>query len=103
MEVKSNKPIKKIVVRDIIPSSFELIKSFETIKPIKKEKENEIELIWKIRTMKPGEERVLHYKLKPKIGIIGSISLPKAIMECYLEEKRVVKKSNSPKIKGLSE
>ncbi|HIQ49598.1 MAG TPA: hypothetical protein EYH56_00210 [Nanoarchaeota archaeon] len=103
LEVKSNKPIKKIVVRDIIPSSFELIKSFETIKPMKKEKENEIELIWKIRTMKPGEERVLHYKLKPKIGIIGSISLPKAIMECYLEEKRVVKKSNSPKIKGLSE
>ena len=103
LEINTSKQVKKIVVRDIIPPSFELVRSFETVKPIKKEKEDGIELIWKIRTMKPGEERVLHYKLKPKIGVIGSISLPKAVMECYLEEKRVMKKSNSPKIKGLSE
>ncbi len=103
IEVSASKPVKKIVVRDFVPPNFELVKSFETVKPMRKEKEDGIELVWKIRALKPGEERVLHYKLKSKIGIIGSISLPPATVECEIDEKQAKKKSNSPKIAGISE
>lgn len=103
IEISASKPAKKIVVRDFVPLSFELVKSFETVKPIRKEREDGIELIWKIRSMKPGEERVLHYKLRSKIGVIGPVALPKASVECELEGKRTIKKSNSPKIVGIKE
>lgn len=103
IEISASKSVKKIVVRDFVPPSFELVKSFETIKPIRKEKEDGIELVWKVRSLKPGEERVLHYKLKTKIGVMGSLALPKASVECEIEGKKAVKKSNTPRIKGVSE
>ena len=94
---------KSLVVEDIVPLNFELVKKFETIKPMRKETENGILLKWKIRALKPGEERVLHYKMRAKIGIIGKIKLPRARVE-YKRNGKVAKcRSNSPEIEGTGE
>ncbi len=103
IELKTSKPLKKIVVRDFVPPSFELVKSFETTKPMRKELEEGVELIWKVRSMRTGEERVFHYKVKPKIGVIGKIKLPRACAKFEIEGKEVQKKSNFPELEGIKE
>ncbi len=100
IEIKASKNLKGIRVIDFIPPSFELVKSFETIKPIRKEKEEGIELVWKLRNMRAGEERVLHYKLRARISVIGSMKLPKAKVICTIGKRKVEKSSNAPHVKG---
>ncbi len=104
IELKNRKyPAKKVTVKDVIPPNFELVNTFETIKPVRKETEEGIVLRWKLRSLKPFEERVLHYKIRSKIGVMGTIKLPKAEVEFEVKEKVHKKKSNSPKVKGLEE
>ncbi len=103
IELKTSKPIKRIVVRDFVPPSFELVKSFETLKPMRKNAENGIELVWKVRSMRAGEERVFHYKVKPKIGVIGKIKLSRASVKFELDGREGEKRSNSPEAEGVKE
>ncbi len=100
IEIKAGKNLRGIRVIDFVPPSFELVKSFETIKPIRKEREEGIELVWKLRNMRAGEERVLHYKLRARISVIGSMKLPKAKVICTIGKRKVEKSSNAPHVKG---
>ena len=102
LEVKNGiYPAKNIVITDFVPASFELVKSFETIKPVRKKTEDGVQLKWRIRSLKPFEEIVLHYRIKPKIGIIGSLKLPCGEMTCKIKKRIIHKSSNSPNIIGI--
>ncbi len=72
--------VKDIVLTDKLPNLVDLYKDFEegTLRPssiLKHEKKGTI-MKWQIRTLEPGEERIIHYKVKTRLSILGSLSLP---------------------------
>lgn len=93
---RSRKTIKNVKVKDSVPPIVSVAKEFEGLKPIIKARENRTEIEWKIESLRPGEERVLTYKVKPVVEIIGKFQLPKAIMSYQTakgKEKKVVSRS----------
>jgi len=83
----SRHEIKDVYVRDFVPSIVSLVERFGTIKPTIKRLEGGTELIWKIDSLKPFEERVLTYSVKPVVEIAGSLRLPKTRI-IYLDKKK---------------
>jgi len=82
--------IKNIVVGDSIPPLASLVEKFDTMRPEAKKTDAGTELMWRIKSLKPFEERVLTYRIKTNVDIIGSMRLPRASME-YLNQKRQTK------------
>jgi len=89
--------IKNIVVRDRVPPIATLLERFDTMTPAIKKTNSGTELTWKIKSLKPLEERVLTYRLKPNVDIIGSMRLPKAIMD-FVNHKKEDKSISSKTI-----
>ncbi|MEM7818793.1 MAG: hypothetical protein QW403_01445 [Candidatus Aenigmatarchaeota archaeon] len=93
LEVKnrSRHEIENIEIKDFVPTLFEVSGKFDTVRPdsIKKIKGGTV-LTWKFASLKPLEERVLTYKIKPKMEISGTFKLPNAYMK-YLDKKKEVK------------
>lgn len=94
---------ENVVIKDKVPTMFEIVGKFETLKPIIRKSENESELTWKLGRLKPGEERVLHYKIKTIVGVIGSIALPKASLSGKVGNKAVLRESNYVYLHGIKE
>ena len=88
--------IKNVVVSDLITPIARLVKKFDTMRPSVKKTDHGIELIWKIKTLKPMEERVFTYRIKPVVDIIGTLRLPRATIT-YLDRKKR-KKSIASKV-----
>ncbi len=44
-------------------------------------------VIWSLPELEPHEHRVINYKIKAKLNILGSFSLPRAVVE-YSRGKR---------------
>ncbi|MCD6476991.1 MAG: hypothetical protein J7K26_02370 [Candidatus Aenigmarchaeota archaeon] len=82
-----------VVVKDFIPKEFEILGKFETIKPILRKTSNGIELTWKLGRLKSYEQRILHYKIKPK-KLIKKMNLPSATVTAKYFNKTIIKKSN---------
>jgi len=94
LEVKNSTihEITNIVIRDSLSPIASLLEKFDTMAPAIKKSEAGAVLTWKMRALKPLEERVLTYRIKPKVEIIGSMRLPRATMEFvnHKKEKKVV-------------
>lgn len=89
IEVKNSTihEMKNIIIRDSVSPIVSLIEKFDTMAPAVKRSEAGITLTWKMKSLKPLEERVLTYRIKPKVDIIGSMRLPRATME-YVNNKK---------------
>ena len=88
--------LKRDHKRDVIPSNFSIVSKFETVKPVIRKIARGIELVWRVGSLKPHEERVLHYTLKPtEEEIPRRTSLPSAIMKALRGRSILVKRSNS--------
>lgn len=86
--------IRNLVVSDSIPPLASLVEKFDTMKPDAKKTDAGTELVWRIKSLKPFEERVLTYRIKTNVDIIGSMRLPRASME-YLNRKHQAKAVSS--------
>jgi len=75
---KGRKTLKDITVVDSVPPIAVVIKKFDTLEPKMRRKATGTELTWKIKQLKPREERILTYSIKPIIEVIGDLKLPKA-------------------------
>ena len=75
---KGRKILKDITVVDFVPPIAAVVKKFDTLEPNIRRKTTGTELAWKIKQLKPKEERILTYRIKPVIEIIGDLKLPKA-------------------------
>ncbi|MFH7903838.1 MAG: hypothetical protein QW409_02710 [Candidatus Aenigmatarchaeota archaeon] len=73
---RKNKKMKNIEIKDFVPSLFSIV-SFETLKPIIKKTKDGYELTWKIRELKPREEIIISYTVKPLVEIIGEVKFSK--------------------------
>lgn len=86
--------IRDVLIKDVVPSVTQLVEKFETLKPKARKIARGIELTWRFDSLKPREERVLTYRIRPAVGIIGTLKLPAATME-YVDRKKTKKTVSS--------
>lgn len=55
---------------------------------------------WAIETLEPGDERVLSYKMKSRLAILGEFNLPAATARCKIGDKVIISNSNRVSIGG---
>lgn len=91
---KSNHMLKDVYVKDYVPSIAKVVEKFETLKPILRRAGPGTQLVWKIDQLRPREERILNYRIKPTMEIVGQIKLPRAYMS-FTDKKKQIKKSVS--------
>lgn len=88
---RTSKPTKDVKVVDILPNVLNLEQEFGTLKPSKVQKgERSSRLIWNIDELEPGEERIISYKAKPGLHIIGRIVLPAALLRYRSKEHKTI-------------
>jgi len=94
IEVKngSRHEIKDLIVRDFVPTIATVVEGFDTIKPSLRKSTGGTELLWRIDSLKPFEERVLSYRIKPVVEVAGTLKLPKARIAYFnkKKEKKVI-------------
>ena len=99
---RSRSPITHIRLIDTIPRIANLAHDYDvgTLKPDKAVKhENKGTLVkWSIDSIDPGEERVISYKIKSKLSILGGMTLPSAAAKFDVGKKHRTASSNSPVI-----
>ncbi len=93
VEVKNSmKTEKDVVIRDLVPSVFE-IKDTQKLASSKKKRSYGTELVWKVKNLKPGEERLFTYKIVPIFGVNDKLKLPPASLEYKGRHKKIEKRS----------
>jgi len=102
MNIKNRigKPIKNVAIIDNVPNIADIQKEFQigTLKPTKivthERKGNLIK--WNIDLLERYEERIITYKVRSKLSIIGKFKLPPAVIKYENEKgKEVLTHSNS--------
>jgi len=74
------KKVRRIRVIDYLPNAINAPTEYATIKPTKiKKSVKGLMLIWDIPELVKGEERIISYKMKSKVHIIGKLLIPRAI------------------------
>jgi len=100
---RTPKPIKDVKVVDILPNILKLAKDFGTLKPNKVQQgEKSSRLIWDIDELEPKEERIISYKVRPGIHIIGRIELPATLLR-YRDKGRKIIDVKSNRVVFFSE
>ncbi len=93
-------PIKNVVIIDRVPNIADIQKEFQigTLKPdkiVSHEKSGNL-IKWNINVLEKYEERIITYKIKSKLGILGEFKLPTAVIRYENEKgKDVITHSNS--------
>ena len=78
---KSKHPLKDVMIVDRIPSITNLEKSLElgTLKPQEvKHGKKETVITWSLAELEGNEHRIITYRIKAKLNILGVVSLPRA-------------------------
>lgn len=100
---RTTKPVKHVQVMDKVPHIAEVSRDFEvgTMRPVKiahDEKKGTL-IKWVIDELDSHEERVISYKIRSKLSILGSMRLPVAVTKCETSPGRTRKtKSNISQI-----
>ncbi len=103
---RSGKPIRGVSIIDLVPRIAELIKEYDvgTLTPsnvIRHERKGTI-IKYEVGDIMPREERVISYKVKSSLSILGGVSLPEAVSKFNLASgKERTTSSNSPKVRML--
>ena len=80
----SKKPVKDVVVTDLVPSIANIDKGLElgTLKPQEmKQTKSGTKVVWSLAELDGHEQRLITYKIKAKLNILGTFSLPRATIE----------------------
>ncbi len=92
--------VDNVVARDLIPTLFSVTGHFHTIKPLIKRTGKGTELVWDVGKMRPNEERMLHYKIKPIEDVDGTLRLPPVYVRARKGEKLVLQHSTPTTLLG---
>jgi uncharacterized repeat protein (TIGR01451 family) len=76
---RTGKTVKNVVIDDTLPASFQVVEA-SAPKPKIRVSSNGQNLRWNVGSLAPREERVLSYRVRQTMGVIGKIILPKAWM-----------------------
>ncbi len=102
---RSNKVARNVRVMDLAPRLADVIKEVkETILAPSKVVPHESGTIirWDIDMMDPKEHRILMYKLRTKLGVLGGMSLPVTAVKFSVEGQEREAVSNKPEIRFKS-
>jgi len=80
VEVK-NKTVRElndVILTDRLPAVVQVVEKFDTLQPKIRKSKGGTELVWNLGKLKPREERVVTYRIKPVMDIAGSLRLPAA-------------------------
>ena len=96
LEVKNRAlhEIKDVEIIDVIPQIARVVDRFDTLRPKAKRVPDGTELRWNFGAMKAGEERVVTYRIRPVVDIIGHLNLPQAQM-VFLDRHKIKRMSAS--------
>jgi len=99
---RSRKPIKDIKLIDTVPRIAHLTQDYDvgTVKPdkvVKHERKGTL-VKWSIDAIDPGEERVISYKIRSKLSILGGVTLPSAAVKFVVGKRHRTANSNTPVI-----
>ncbi len=100
---KSTKHIGKLEIIDKVPNIVEVMDEFDvgTLKPNKIVKQQGSTMIkWDVEELDPNEERILTYKIKSKLSILGDFTLPVANIKYYRGKKKVLVYSNNVSVQA---
>ena len=101
---RSPKQITNIEVMDNVPHIAHVEKelSIGSMQPhaILKHPKGGIVIKWIIETLEPGDERVLSYRMKSRLSILGEFNLPAASARCKVGEKVIISNSNRVSVGG---
>lgn len=103
---RSGKPLRSVSIIDIVPRIAELIKEYDvgTLTPsnvIRHERKGTI-IKYEVGDIMPREERVISYKVRSSLSILGGVSLPEAVSKFNLASgKERTTSSNEPKVRML--
>lgn len=92
--------VENVVARDLIPKKFSVTGHFHTIKPLIKRTDKGTELVWDVGRMKPNEERMLHYKIKPIEDVHGTLRLPPVYVRARKGERLILQHSTPTTLLG---
>ncbi|MFH1474001.1 MAG: hypothetical protein ABIE55_03845 [Candidatus Aenigmatarchaeota archaeon] len=95
LHLKSKKRgVGNVVVKDSVPADFSIVSKFESVKPLIRKVASGVELHWKLGSLSPHEERVLHYTLKPARELFKDVKLPSAKAKGVRRKAPIYKRSN---------
>ena len=99
IELRNNslQELKEVMVRDFVPNTGSVIEKFQAIPPAVKPVGTGTELVWRIDSIKPREERIMFYKIKPTVQVLDSMRLPSASAR-FLNRKRDKKTVSSNEV-----
>jgi hypothetical protein len=100
----TSKSIKDITVIDILPKIIKPTMDFGTLHPKGVERgQKGVRIMWKIDQLVSGEERIISYKVKPSMSVLGNLDLPAAVAKFKNINNRVNKiKSNRKGVNSTS-
>ena len=81
---KTKRPLSEVSVLDIVPAIANVEKSLQlgTLRPEEiKHLKSGTKVIWSLAEIEPFEHRLITYKIKAKLNILGTFSLPRASIE----------------------
>jgi hypothetical protein len=97
---KRDKEVKDVRVIDLVPNLIIPTKEYGTLKPDRVQRGSRgLRLIWEIPSLEPGEERLIAYKVRSKLKVVGSIEFPPASVQ-YTNVKGAIVNSVSNSAKG---
>ena len=101
----SSRPIDKIEVIDKVPNIVDVLQEFDvgTLKPnkvVKQPRHGSTLITWNLDEIDPHEERILSYKIKSKLSILGDFTLPVANVKYFKGKRKVVIYSNTVSVQG---
>jgi hypothetical protein len=88
---RTRNEIRDVIVRDFVPGIASVAERFDTLRPTLRKVANGTEIVWRLNSLAPGDERILTYKMKPIVDVVGTLKLPKAYLK-FIDKKKEVKK-----------
>lgn len=100
LEVKNRTrhEINDVLIRDFVPSIVTVVEKFDTLRPTLRKVSGGTEIAWKLNSLGPLEDRVLTYRVRPTLDIVGILKLPKALIR-YTDKEKKMKKVISKSIR----
>ncbi len=81
IENHSNNELENLEVKDFVPNVATVKDDFPMAKPVVRKTSNGTKLTWELESMKPGEQRLLEYSIKPVVEVEEGIVLSGARLE----------------------
>ncbi len=93
---RSRHEIRNVAIRDKVPPIARVVQKFDTLKPMLNATQDGTEIMWEFGSMRPKEERILTYRIKPVVDM-AALKLPQATLS-YLDRKKVRKTNLSKSV-----